>query len=64
MNHRYNGRTPVKRGQKVDLIDVDMEVYETIKVHDVLATQFTVLKKQRTRYFFYQDKGITWRPHQ
>ena len=64
MNHRYKGRTPVKQGSVVDLLDDEAMPYETIKVKDALSTQFTVTKRGRTRYFFYLDKGITWRHHQ
>ena len=59
---RYKGNTPVKQGQKVDLL-TDGNVYETIKVKDALATQFTVTKRGRVRFFFYEDKGLTWRVH-
>ena len=64
MNCRYKGRVPIKKGCRVDLLDDEAVPYETIKVADTLATQFTVTKKGRTRFFFYLDKGITWRPHQ
>ena len=59
---KYKGNTPVKPRDQVELITVDGEVYETIRVVDALATQFTVQKKGRTRFFFYEDKGLTWRP--
>ena len=60
MPHKYKGRTPVKTGDSVELM-VDDAVYATAKVRDVLAVQFTVSVKKRIRYFFYEDKGITWR---
>jgi hypothetical protein len=64
MSHviRYKGKTPVKQGQRVDLLDHDGEPYETIKVRDALATQFTVTKRGRVRFFFYEDRNVTWRP--
>lgn len=58
---RYKGKTPVKPRDQVHLM-VDGHIYETVRVCDTLATQFTVQKKGRTRFFFYEDKGLTWRP--
>jgi len=60
MPHKYKGKTPVKTGDSVELM-VDDAVYATAKVRDVLAVQFTVSVKKRIRYFFYEDKGITWK---
>ena len=59
--YRYKGKTPVKPRDQVYLM-VDGEVYETARVCDALDTQFTVQKKGRTRFFFYEDKGLTWKP--
>lgn len=59
---KYKGNTPVKTRDQVELLTCDGAVYETVRVYDALATQFTVLKKGRTRFFFYEDKGLTWRP--
>lgn len=59
--YKFKGNVPVKRRDRVDLLDIDGQVYETCCVYDTLATQFTVLKKGRTRFFFYADKGINWR---
>ena len=61
MTHTYKGSTPVKPRDQVYLM-VDGDIYETARVCDALATQFTVLKKGRVRYFFYADKGLTWKP--
>ena len=61
MDHRYKGSKPVKPRDQVYLI-VDGEPYETVRVADTLATQFTVTKKGRTRFFFYEDRGLTWKP--
>lgn len=59
---KYKGNTPVKARDQVELITADGEVYDVVRVADALATQFTVQKKGRTRFFFYEDKGLTWRP--
>ena len=60
-SYKYTGPAPVKPQQQVYLM-VDGEVYETARVSDTLGSQFTVMKKGRTRYFFYADKGLTWKP--
>jgi hypothetical protein len=57
---KYKGKAPVKFRDKVDLL-VDGSAYEQAHVRDVLAAQFTVAKKGRLRFFFYADKGLTWR---
>lgn len=59
---RYTGRTPVKAGDTVVLLIGDDE-YEAL-VDDALATQFTchIKRKKQTRFYFYEDKGLTWRP--
>ena len=58
---KYKGKTPVKPGSKVQLL-VDCEPWCTRCVVDALATQFTVSVNGVTRFFFYDDKGLTWRP--
>lgn len=58
---RYKGKTPVKPRDQVHLM-VDGEVYEVARVTEALATQFTVQKRGHTRFFFYEDKGLTWKP--
>lgn len=64
MNHRYKGNTPVKAGDMVDLIANGGEVYHTTKVNDALATQFIVSVNKRARFFFYEDRGVTWQKSQ
>ena len=63
---KYKGKTPVKPRDQVQLLatsDAGQQyTYEVARVTDVLATQFTVQKKGRTRFFFYEDKGLTWKP--
>ncbi len=59
--YKYKGKTPVKPRDQVYLC-IDGDIYETARVCDALATQFTVMKKGRVRYFFYEDKGLTWKP--
>ena len=56
---KYKGYTPLKKGQEVELLSLD-EVYAQAKVFDALATQFTIKVKGKVRFFFYEDKGITW----
>jgi len=56
---KYKGNTPVKTGDKVDLM-VDSKIYATVKVVDTLATQFTIKVKGKVRFFFYEDRGVTW----
>lgn len=56
---KYKGKTKVSTGDKVDLI-IDGEVYHTGKVVDALATQFTIKVNKRVRFFFYEDRGLTW----
>lgn len=64
-NYRYRGNTPVKKGDKVVLINEDAEDSATAKVVDTLATQFICLVpyQKLVRFCFYADKGITWRHH-
>jgi hypothetical protein len=57
--YRYRGKTPVSKGDKVDLI-IDDEVWGTAKVLDTLAMQFTC---KQVRYYLYSDNGFTWRKH-
>lgn len=56
--------TKVKSGDKVVLLIGDDE-YEA-RVIDALSTQFTcrILRQKQVRFYFYSDKGITWKPHQ
>lgn len=62
---KYKGKTPVKTGDWVDLL-IDEEMWEKAKVVDALATQFTckIPYQKLVRFYFYEDKGLTWRPHQ
>lgn len=62
---KYKGKVPLKKGDKVDLI-IDDEVWGTAKVIDTLASQFTckVPYQKLVRFYFYVDKGYTWRHHQ
>jgi hypothetical protein len=56
----YKGPTRVKRGDQVNLVTIDGDVYATTKVVDALAMQFTCKVRGKTRFFFYEDKGVTW----
>ena len=58
---RHAGK--VKVGDKVVLLIGDDE-YEA-RVIDALSTQFTcrILRTKQVRFYFYADKGITWKPH-
>lgn len=58
---RYTDNTPVKQGAKVELI-INNVVWHTGKVLDALATQFTIQVNKKMHFFFYVDKGLTWRP--
>ncbi len=60
MNHKYKDNTPVKNGDLIELT-CDGEVWHTGKVKDALASQFTVVVNKKLRFFFYADKGLTWR---
>ena len=66
MTHAYTwkGKTPVKKGAKVDLL-IDGKIWATAKVVDTLGSQFTchvVGHPKMIRFFFYADKGVTWQP--
>jgi hypothetical protein len=61
MMMKYKGKTPVKRGDKVELLDNEGTPYLKARVLDALATQFTITTKGQVRFFFYEDKGLTWR---
>ena len=52
----------VKAGDKV-LITIGDDEYEA-RVLDALATQFTcrILRQKQVRFYFYADKGVTWKP--
>jgi hypothetical protein len=62
---RYRGKTPVKAGDKVELLALDDDGtsrrYSEAKVVDALATQFTCRFNKRVHFYFYEDKGVTWR---
>ena len=62
---KFKGKTPVKAGDWVELT-IDGEAWERAKVVDALAKQFTckVPYQKVIRYYFYEDKGLTWRPSQ
>lgn len=53
--------TPVKAGDKV-VITIGGDEWEA-KVIDALASQFTcrILYQKQVRFYFYADKGLTWR---
>lgn len=56
----YKGSTPVKKGDKIELT-IDGEVWCKAKVKHALASQFTCTYKKNDLFFFYSDKGATWR---
>lgn len=58
---KYEGNTPVKPKDKVELI-INNKMWHVGRVHDALATQFTILVNKKVKFFFYVDKGLTWRP--
>jgi hypothetical protein len=47
-------------GQTVELL-IDGKAWHKGKVRDALASQFTIVVNKVPRFFFYADKGITWR---
>ena len=55
--------TTLKKGDKVALL-IDDEQWAEARVIDPLSTQFTcrVLRQKQVRFYFYLDKGFTWRP--
>ena len=57
---KYKGTTPVKKGDHIQLT-ICGEVWRNGTVQEALASQFTVLVNKKTRFFFYSDKGLTWR---
>lgn len=59
---KYTGKTPVKAGDKV-LIQVGDDDWVDGKVIDPLASQFTArqLYRKVTGFYFYHDKGVTWK---
>ncbi len=59
-DHAYKGSAPVRTEDKVELLSLG-EVYDTAIVHTVMATQFMCTTKENTLFFFYSDKGDTWR---
>ena len=59
----YKGKAPVKKGDKVELLILD-EVWTVGTVNTVCATQFTCTANKNTLFFFYADKGVTWRTHE
>lgn len=59
-DYEWQGPTPIDPGDKIELI-IDGEVWHTTAVEIVCATQFTVLVNDKVRWFFYEDKGDTWR---
>ena len=67
IQYKYKGKTPVKKGDKVELLALDEEGVESryaeAKVIDPLAKQFTCrpLYTKHVRYYFYDDEGVTWR---
>jgi hypothetical protein len=61
-SYRYTGRTPVKTGDSVNVLDEDGDVLYKARVIDALATQFTVTRNSVVTYLFYHDKGLTWKP--
>lgn len=58
--YQYDGFTPVKRGDYVELCPRGTE-WDKAKVVDALANQFTVKVGKRVSFFFYTDRGATWR---
>ena len=59
---KYNGYTPVKKGDTVTLLMGD-DKFEALVV-DALASQFTcrIKRTKQIRFYLYSDKGITWKP--
>jgi hypothetical protein len=55
-------KTPVVRGQTVELLILD-ESWAKATVTQALSTQFLCrIGRGTERFFFYADKGVTWRP--
>lgn len=61
MNYAYTGTAPVQVRDKVIVVDEnDNEHDATVRV--VLSSQFLAhIPKQGAKFFFYRDKGLTWR---
>lgn len=60
--YEYKGNTPVKTGDKVEILDPEGEYPSfNAKVMCSLATQFAWRTKETQGYCFYSDKGVTWR---
>ena len=58
---KYMGKTPVNTGDTVELVCLD-ETWARAKVTQVLATMFLCrIGRGTERFFFYADKGLTWR---
>ena len=63
MNYKYKGYTPVKDGDKVQVRFGDDDEWRDAKVKLALASQFTAkCPPYEVGFFFYADKGVTWRP--
>lgn len=56
----YNGPTPVKPGDRVEILDHD-ENWVEVKVDEIFASQFKVVFGKLITFRFYSDKGDTWR---
>ena len=53
-----NHRKPDVANMSIEIFD---ETWQPAKVIDPLSTQFTAEYGARTEYYFYADKGLTWR---
>ena len=60
MSHAYEGPTPVRAEDKVELLSTE-GVYNTAIVVSALSKQFVCVTEDNTLFFFYSDQGITWR---
>ena len=56
-------KAPVKARDKVELL-IDGDTWAEARVIDPLSSQFTcrIKRQKQVRFYFYADKGLTWKP--
>lgn len=56
----YKGKTPVLKGDKVS-VEIGRDQWVDAVVATPCAIQFTVRANKNVLFFFYSDRGVTWK---
>ena len=59
-SYGYKGKTPVHKGDAIS-VEIMQDQWIEATVAQALATQFTARTGKNILFFFYSDRGVTWK---